>query len=249
MSTPEQTILGILQDQDDPLNKTELEDLTGFTQTEVLKALGELSKHHNIIKTIAGYKLATEGAAATDAATQSDELRQLLTFFTRHNKAFLPKALREELGWDKRYTTEMLHKCKQSGLVIPKNNGVYYLSPAGVQYVIKHYPDVEVKAFVMDKAKEQAAQFQIVAPHVKAAKQQQAQALEHAKQQPHPAITQARSISATLKLADLPTNNLPQLTEVPVKIQVLDELAMCFGNDVQIQLQQLSGFLREYARG
>ena len=249
MSTPEQTILGILQDQEDPLNKTELEDLTGFTQTEVLKALGELSKHHNIAKSIAGYKLTTGGAAATDAVTQSDELRQLLTFFTRHNKAFLPKAIREELSWDKRYTAEMLSKCKQMGLVTPKNNGVYYLTPDGVQYVIKHYPDVEVKAFVLDKAKEQAMHFHIVAPHVKAAKQQQVQASEHAKQQPHPAIAQARSISATLKLAELPTKNLPQLTEVPVKIQVLDELAQCFGNDVQIQLQQLSGFLREYGHG
>lgn len=246
MSTPEQTILGILRDQEDPLNKTELEDLTGFTQTEVLKALGELSKQHNIIKSIAGYKLVAEGAAATDVATQSDELRQLLTFFTSHNKAFLPKALREELGWDKRYTAEMLGKCKQLGLVLPKNNGVYYLSPAGVQYVIKHYPDVEVKAFVLDKAKEQAAQFQIVAPHVKAAKAEQAKAAE---QTPHPAITQARSISSRLKLAEIPAQKLPKLTEVPVKIQVLDELALCFGNDVQIQLQQLSGFLREYARG
>src|SRR5690606_4713727 len=240
MSTPEQTILGILRDQEDPLNKTELEDLTGFTQTEVLKALGELSKQHNIIKSIAGYKLVAEGAAAIDAVTQSDELRQLLTFFTRHNKAFLPKALREELGWDKRYTAEMLAKCKQLGLVLPKNNGVYYLSPAGVQYVIKHYPDVEVKAFVLDKAKEQAAQFQIVTPHVKAAKAEQAKATELT---PHPAIAQARSISSSLKLAQVPTQKLPKLTEIPVKIQVLDELALCFGNDVQIQLQQLSGFL------
>ncbi len=249
MSTPEQTILGILQDQEDPLNKTELEDLTGFTQTEVLKALGELSKHHNIVKSIAGYKLTAEGAASTDVVTQSDELRQLLTFFTRHNKAFLPKAIREELGWDKRYTAEMLSKCKQMGLVTPKNNGVYYLTPDGVQYVIKHYPDVEVKAFVLDKAKEQAMHFHIVPPHQKAAIAQQAHTAKQAKQQPHPAIAQARSISATLKLAELPVSKLPKLTEVPVKIQVLDELALCFGNDVQIQLQQLSGFLREYARG
>lgn len=249
MSTPEQTILGILQDQEDPLNKTELEDLTGFTQTEVLKALGQLSKTYNIIKTIAGYRLVASGTVAAGENVQSNELRPLLTLFTRYNKAFLPKFIREELGWSKRNTAEMLAKCKQMGLVIPKNNGVYYLSPEGVQYIVRHYPDVEVKAFVLDKAKEQASHFHIVPPHIKAAKEQQAKTVEHAKQQPHPAITQAKSISTSLKLAEQPLVKLPQLTEVPVKIQVLEELACCFGNDVQIQLQQLSGFLREYDRG
>lgn len=248
MSTPEQSILNILQDQVDPLTSNELAECSGLTQTEVLKALGELNRHHNIVKSIAGYKL-LQAPPAEDAAALSTELRPLLTFFTRHNKAFLPKALREELGWDKRYTAEMLSKCKQLGLVLPKNNGVYYLSPTGVQYVIKHYPDVEVKAFVLDKAKEQALQFQIVAPHVKAQKDRQANATKDTVNKPHPAVAQARAISASLKLTEQPGHNRPQLTEVPVKIQVLDELAVCFGNDVQIQLQQLSGFLREYARG
>lgn len=238
MSTPAETILTILQDQEDPLTSHELADCSGFTQTEVLKALGELNETHSIQKSAAGYKLLTQ------SDNESPELRQLLTFFTKHNKAFLPKALREALGFDKPFTSKLLNECKTEGLITFKNNGTYYLSPAGVRYIQQHYPDVEIKAFVLDKAKEHSTQFQIVPPHRrKAANERKAQPAEQAARKQHPAITQAAAIARNLKLTPVPAAGLK---DVPVKIEVLNNLATCFGSHVQEQLQELVSYLQEY---
>lgn len=245
-------LLNILQGQEDPLSSNELVDCSGLTQTEVLKALGELNQTYHIRKSIAGYKLLSESVDGTDAHTDqaeaADALKELLVFFTRHTKSFLPKAICDQLGWDAKTTRLQLKAAKNAGLVSMKNSGFYYLTPDGVRLIQQRYPDIEVKAFVMDKAKEHVKHFHIVAPHLKGEKERQAGRTVAETEKPHPAIAQARTISATLKLADHSERGLPQLTEIPVKIVVLDELAKCFGADVQIQLQQLSGFLKEYAR-
>lgn len=280
MSTPEQTILSILKDQEDPLTSGELADCSGFTQTEVLKALGELSKTNNISKSIAGYKLLGTGSvtssqtANTKASTEPTSiadtnnaempkptapLRQLLVFFTLHNKSFMPKAIREQLQWQAGYTKQMLNIARDSGLISYKNSGFYYLTTKGIAYIKQHFPAVEIKPYVLDKVREHSLVF-TVAPESarakglaeRAAKLAQGSQTNVKKDPPvgaeHPAIAQARNISKSLKLADTPVRKLPELSDVPVKIQVMDELAMCFGNEVQIQLQQLSGFLKEYTR-
>ena len=281
MSTPEQTILSILQDQEDPLTSSELADYSGFTQTEVLKALGELSKTYNIRKSIGGYKLlGTDAVIPTqqDSNTKADikqepiadairtetpkptaPLRQLLVFFTLHNKSFMPKAIREQLQWQADYTKQMLNIARDSGLISYKNSGFYYLTTKGIAYIKQHFPAVEIKPYVLDKVREHASVF-TVAPESARAKglAERAAILAQGSQTDvkqnspkgaeHPAIAQARNISKSLKLAEMPASKLPELSDVLVKIQVLEELALCFGNDVQIQLQQLSGFLKEYAR-
>lgn len=252
MTSNQQVILGILQGQEDPLSSKELSDISGLQQTIVLTTLRELQLTHSIQKCTLGYKL-TQDQVFIPA---SNDAQAVLKLLASEPKTRLPKTIRDLLDWPEERAKPIIRFLKNGEHLSMTEQGYYYLTLKGVELLKRSCPDFEVKPFVFEKIKNPAERFKIkpdstrpsekgkaeLQPYQKVIASQLQQQVATALDQ-NPAVQQAIAISKLFK----GDQSLPVLTDTPVKIRILTELAAAFGSEVKLHLDELSLFLGEYS--
>jgi hypothetical protein len=251
MTSNQQVILGILQGQEDPLTSKELSDISGLQQTVVLKTLGELQSTHSIAKCSVGYKL----QQSQEESPLSADAQAVLKLLASEPKSRLPKTIRDLLEWPEERAKPVIRFLKNSAYLSANDQGYYYLTLIGTERMQQHCPDIELKPFVFDKIKNPGGAFKIN-PHSELPSQKTAPVVvaeipetKDVKQSEndldnHPAVRQAKAIAALLVPVE---QELPLLSDVPIKMRILTELASVFGSEVKTHLTELCSFLREYS--
>lgn len=240
MTDAQQRILNILEGQADPLTSHELAELSGFTQTEVLKALNELQSTHEIYKGPLGYKLLRLEKA-------SDDLAAVLKLLASEAKTRLPKTIRDLLNWPEERLKPVLRFGKNSHLLSMSDQGYYYLTLKGVEQLKASSPEFEVKPFVLDRIKNPPQPFAInpesrQSPVHKAKKERQSTS-----DNSHPAVFEAKQIASLLAIK----TPLPTLSQPDVKLSILRELIKVFSPEAKAaasELRELVAFIEEYRK-
>lgn len=252
MTDAQQRILNILEGQADPLTSHELAELSGFTQTEVLKALNELQSTHEIYKGPLGYKLLR-------ASAPSDDLLAVLKFLASDSRARLPKTIRDLMEWPEEQLKPVLRSGKANGLLFMSHQGYYYLTPKAAELIAAHCPGFVIKPHIMDKIKNPPQEFvinSVALAKTRERRDNQQQLPQIAEKSPaveadttteHPALFEAKQIASLLAVKPVhPTLKQPEL-----KLSILRELIKVFSPEAKAaasELKELVAFIEEYRK-
>ena len=165
LSTNAETIIAHLSAQVDALDSRELADQLDMTRYEVVTAIKELKEIGRIMECAAGYKLLGEDEEPESKAPAGKNTFERVIFqLAVSRKRQFPLGLAKVLDISQREVTTQLAQLADAQLVEFRSPGSYYLTPAGLEFIINSYPDLVVPEYVKTNVKHPPQLFRVSKP-------------------------------------------------------------------------------------
>lgn len=144
LSTHATTILSALQHNPDPLSRAELADTYHMTQTEVVKAINELSGIYEIERLMSGFRLSNKDELPDlKEATPSEKILALLCFSVTRT---YPRTISKRLNLPLRTVQSTLATLLNDKIISHRVPGTYYLTRNAAAYLANYYPHLNISA-------------------------------------------------------------------------------------------------------
>lgn len=150
-----QTIQLALDNNIDPMTSKELAEALDCTHKEAIDGLNELKDAGLAVQGIAGWTAVNDEneakAIVTTHNAKSDLEKVLFLFATMRKRAFL-RAIVDATGIVPSKATKIIEQLLDEHIIDCRTPGTHYLTEAGIDFIRRQYPAVEIPAYVVTTA-------------------------------------------------------------------------------------------------